>query len=161
MDCSLPGCFVHGIFQARILEWPFPSPGDLPNPGIKTVSLVSPALAGRFFTTVSPVIINITFITFPVKRFLLCASSYKNPCPCIPNPKCACTFTHVQLFVTPCTLDSLFHVIFQARITGVGCHFLLQGLPSSGIKPMSLVSPALLVGLFTTEPPGEPICIDT
>ena len=29
---------------------PFPSPGDLPDPGIKSVSLVSPALAGRFFT---------------------------------------------------------------------------------------------------------------
>ena len=26
---------VHGILQARILEWePFPSPGDLPNPGL-------------------------------------------------------------------------------------------------------------------------------
>ena len=31
--------------------WPFPSPGDLPDPGIKPVSLASPALAGRFFTT--------------------------------------------------------------------------------------------------------------
>ena len=30
---------------------PFPSPGDLPNPGIKLASLASPALAGRFFTT--------------------------------------------------------------------------------------------------------------
>ena len=30
---------------------PFPSPGDLPNPGIKPLSLLSPALAGRFFTT--------------------------------------------------------------------------------------------------------------
>ena len=30
---------------------PFPSPGDLPDPGIKPVSLVSPALAGGFFTT--------------------------------------------------------------------------------------------------------------
>ena len=29
----------------------FPSPGDLPNPGIAPVSLVSPALVGRFFTT--------------------------------------------------------------------------------------------------------------
>ena len=28
-----------------------PSPGDLPNPGIKPVSLTSPALAGGFFTT--------------------------------------------------------------------------------------------------------------
>ena len=31
---------------------PFPSPGDLPNLGIEPVSLASPALAGRFFTTV-------------------------------------------------------------------------------------------------------------
>ena len=30
---------------------PFPSPGDLPNPGIKSTPLVSPALAGGFFTT--------------------------------------------------------------------------------------------------------------
>ena len=30
---------------------PFPSPGDLPNPGIKPASPVSPALAGQFFTT--------------------------------------------------------------------------------------------------------------
>ena len=29
---------------------PFPSPGDLPDPGIKPVSLMSPALAGMFFT---------------------------------------------------------------------------------------------------------------
>ena len=33
---------------------PFPAPGDLPNPGIKPASLASPALAGRFFTTVPP-----------------------------------------------------------------------------------------------------------
>ena len=30
---------------------PFPSPGDLPDPGIEPASLVSPALAGGFFTT--------------------------------------------------------------------------------------------------------------
>ena len=30
----------------------FPSPGDLPDLGIEPTSLVSPALAGRFFTTV-------------------------------------------------------------------------------------------------------------
>ena len=33
---------------------PLPTPGDLPNPGIKPASLVSPALAGGFFTTESP-----------------------------------------------------------------------------------------------------------
>ena len=30
---------------------PFPSPGDLPNPGIKPTSLTAPALVGGFFTT--------------------------------------------------------------------------------------------------------------
>ena len=30
---------------------PCPSAGDLPDPGVKSTSLASPALAGRFFTT--------------------------------------------------------------------------------------------------------------
>ena len=52
MDCILPGSSVHGILQARLLEWvTMPSSGDLPNPGIKPASLMSPALAGGFFTT--------------------------------------------------------------------------------------------------------------
>ena len=51
MDCSPPDSSAHGIFQARILELPFPSPGDLPDPGVEPASLVSPGLAGGFFTT--------------------------------------------------------------------------------------------------------------
>ena len=55
MERSLPDSSVHGIFQARILGWvAFPTPGDLPNPGIKSVSLGHPALAGGFFTTAPP-----------------------------------------------------------------------------------------------------------
>ena len=33
---------------------PFPTPGALPNPGIESAFLASPALAGGFFTTVPP-----------------------------------------------------------------------------------------------------------
>ena len=41
MDCSLPGSSVHGIFQARVLEWvPLPSP--------KTKLLLLPLLLSRF-----------------------------------------------------------------------------------------------------------------
>ena len=47
MDCSPPGSSVHAVSQARILEWVL-IPGDLLDPGIK---LISPALAGGFFTT--------------------------------------------------------------------------------------------------------------
>ena len=38
MDCSPPGSSVHGILQARILEWGAVSPGDLPTPGIESGS---------------------------------------------------------------------------------------------------------------------------
>ena len=35
MDCSLPGSSVHGILQQEYWSGlPFPSPGDLPDPGI-------------------------------------------------------------------------------------------------------------------------------
>ena len=52
MGCSLPGSSVHEISQAGILEWvAMPSSKDLPDPGIKPASLLSPALAGGFFTT--------------------------------------------------------------------------------------------------------------
>ena len=37
-DDSLPGSSVHGILQARILEWVFPSPGTLPETGIEAGS---------------------------------------------------------------------------------------------------------------------------
>ena len=52
MNYSLPGSSVNEISQARIWSGlQFPTPGDLPEPGIKIMSLASHALAGRFFTT--------------------------------------------------------------------------------------------------------------
>ena len=51
-DCSPSGSSVHGILQARILEWVAISfSRDLPHPGIECIS---PALAGKFFTTEPP-----------------------------------------------------------------------------------------------------------
>ena len=52
MDCSPPISLSTGLSRQKYWSGlPCPSPGDLPNPGIKPVSLMSPALAGRFFTT--------------------------------------------------------------------------------------------------------------
>ena len=44
---------------------PFLLPGDLPDPEIQVASPVSPALAGRFFTTQPPAFYNI-LITLPL-----------------------------------------------------------------------------------------------
>ena len=53
MDYSSIGDSVHGIPQARILEWVamLSSSDNIPNPGTEPASLASPALAGGFFTT--------------------------------------------------------------------------------------------------------------
>ena len=40
---------------------PFSPPGDLPDPGIEPVSLMSPALAGGFFTT-GPLYLLLTYL---------------------------------------------------------------------------------------------------
>ena len=51
MHCSLPSSSVHGILQARTLEWvAISSSRDLPNPETEPAPLVSSALAVRFFT---------------------------------------------------------------------------------------------------------------
>ena len=50
----------HALLSMRFFQQeycsrlPFTPPGDLPNPGIKPKSPVSPALAGRFFATEPP-----------------------------------------------------------------------------------------------------------
>ena len=55
MDCRPPGSPVHGISQGGILERVAISPPvALPDPGVESTSPVSPALAGRFFTTEPP-----------------------------------------------------------------------------------------------------------
>ena len=46
---------VHGMSQQEYWSGlPFLPPGDLPNPGLKPMSPVVPALAGTFFTTEPP-----------------------------------------------------------------------------------------------------------
>ena len=52
MDSSPPGSSVHGILQARMLEWvACPPVVDFPYPGIEPASLKPLTLVGRFFTT--------------------------------------------------------------------------------------------------------------
>ena len=56
MDFSSPAYSFHGIFfrQEYCSGLPFPTPGDLPNPGTEPASPVYPALADGFFTIEPP-----------------------------------------------------------------------------------------------------------
>ena len=63
---------------------PFSTPGDLRDPGIEPKSLVSPALAGRFFTTLPPgkpvfKVIEIKLFIPPSCYLLICATSIDRP----------------------------------------------------------------------------------
>ena len=76
MHWSPPGCCVHGIFQARILVWlaiPY-SRGSSQCRDWSLVSLVSPALAGRFFTTGKSIHFLLGFLYvcgFPVLWYIM------------------------------------------------------------------------------------------
>ena len=77
IDCSPLGSYVYCML--RFGYWsglPCPPPGDLPDLGIKPLSLVSPALAGRISTTSAtcgkPNILN----SYTVKRWYLNYKDY-------------------------------------------------------------------------------------
>ena len=56
-----------------------------------------------------------------------------------------------QSHLTLCDpMDYTVHGILQARILSPG------DLLDSGIEPVSLMSPVLVGGFYTTEPPGKP-----
>ena len=70
---------------------------------------------------------------------------------------CSGMLSYVWFFVTPWIIATrlLCPWNFPGKNTGAGCHLLLQGIsPDSGIKPESLVSPALAGKFFTTVPPS-------
>ena len=102
---------------------PCPPPGDLPNPGIEPVSLMSPALAGGFFTIST----NWESQVFVTQWCLtLC-----DPVDCSPP-------------------DSFVHGVLQERILPWLPFPSLGDLPDPEIKP---ASPALQAHSLPSEPP--------
>ena len=70
---------------------------------------------------------------------------------------CVYVLKHVQLFVTPWTVESsrlLCSWDFLGKNIGVGCHFLLQRIfPTQGSNRISYMS--CIGRLLTMEPPGK------
>ena len=122
MDCSQPGSSVHGISrQEHWSGWPFPSPGDLPDPGITPAS---PAVAGGSFTTEPP----------------------GKP---LPNVVAVYSLGHVWLFATPGTVacQTPLSMGFPRQEYWTGLPYPSPGdLPDPRIEPRS---PALARGFVT------------
>jgi len=105
MNCSPPSSSVPGIFQAGILvRIPFPTPGDIPQPGIEATSLESPALAGGFYTTEPP--------GKPKIQGQRCKSlsEFKAVAPVSPDRRCTSCLKQRAKFILPlpfCSLQAL------------------------------------------------------
>ena len=127
MDCSLLGSSVHGILQARILEWlAMPSSRRSSQPRdwtcVKPVSLTSPALAGGFFTTSTTwETLCSKFVGFPEVRIL----SWMHP------------FESLQIL--RCCLPSLlYHFALPPAIAGAW--YSLYSLTNSVIKCLNFAN---------------------
>ena len=112
----------------------YPAPRDLHNPGMKPVSLVSPAVAGRF--------LNIS-TTWEAIKWTWSRSVVSN-----------------SLQPMDCSLPgSSVHGIFPGKEYLTGLLLPPPGdLPDPGIQCMSSASPALVGGFSTAEPSGKPLC---
>ena len=151
MDCSLPGSSIHGIFQAKVLEW-----GAI---AFSRWTLLLLLLLSRF----SHVRLCATPQTAAHQAPLSLGFSRQEYWSGLsfPSPIHACMlsrFSHVQLFATPWT------VAHQApQSMGLSRQEYWSGLPwsplgdppDSGREPKSLMSPALAGGLLPLAPLGN------
>ena len=77
MDCSPPGSSVHGISWARIPEWiAMPFSGDHHHPGIKSMSLMSPALKADSLPLAPPEKTTAMIITVIYQVPIICHAWY-------------------------------------------------------------------------------------
>ena len=111
---------------------PCPPPGDLPNPEITPASLTSPALAGGFFTTTA---------TWEAPKYPAAAAKSLQPCPTLCDPR------------DSSPPGSPVPGILQAR-TGMGCHFLLQGMKVKSESEVAQSCPTLRDPM-DCSPPGS------
>ena len=133
LDSRLLGSSVHGILQARILEWVAMTQGLNPR-------LVSPALASKFFTTV------------PVGHLMIPAAIDLNVCGVVVVVLVAQSCLALCNLMDCSSPGSSVHVIPQARQWS-GLPFPSpEDLPNPGIKPKS---PALQADSLPFELQGS------
>ena len=182
MDCSLPGSFIHGIFQARVLGWVAISfsRGSFQSEDWTQVSRIAgrhftiwaanASQRARLFRELAVLCILLSYwrwyiwwlsLIFCEVRVILWSKHTAF------TPDVIVKVSVPQSCPTLCeSMD--FHHGLQSRFlwpqnspgknTGVGCHFLLQGIfLTQGLNPglLHLQTDSLL-----SEPPGKPLTPD-
>ena len=126
------------IFWSRLS---FPTAGDISHPGMEPVS---PRLEGTFFSTVPPGMLLDASLNVCVHA---CAHVHACVRACVCACVCVCVLSHsVQLSLSVMSNSLQPHGLqptrlfcpwnFPGKNTGLGCHFLLQGIfPVQGLNP--------------------------
>ena len=129
MDCSPPGFSVHGISQARVLEW--------------VAISFSTSLVSSFYI----ILFIYVLIYFWLCWVFVAALAFSS---LIPGFSCCGAQALACVGFSSCGCRALEH-----RLSGWGTGALVPvwDLPGSGIEP---IFPALAGGFFTTEPSGKP-----
>ena len=107
---------------------PFPSPGDLPNPGIESGSLLSPALAGVFFTSST---------TWEAQRYIY---SVQFSCSVLSNSLWPCGLQHARL-PHPSPTPGAYSNVSMVMSTDGGHHVHHVGHAIQPSHPLSSPSP--------------------
>ena len=128
-----------GLFQQEYWSrWPFSPPGDFPNPGI-----VTPALAGRFFTTelpgkppglcslaakYDPLTISLLSFSYSVVSYSLQTHGLQHARPPCPSPS-------PRVYSNSCPSSQWCHPTISSSI--IPFSYCLQSFPASGSFQMS------------------------
>ena len=141
MNCSPPDSSVHGISQARILEQVAISFSIFPFQGVKPASFMSPALAGRFFTTSATW--EAKTLTFLIEGEMCMSAESLQSCPTL-------------RYSVDCSPSGSLSMGFSRQEYWSGLPCCSPGnLPNPGTEPASLMFPALPGRFFTTSATRE------
>ena len=123
MGCSPPGSSVHRIIKQEYWSGEPSSPGELTDTGTKSVSLISPALAGRFLTTIT---ISVQFSCSVMSDSLPHEPQHTRPPRPSPTP---------GVHLNSCPLSRWCHPVISSSV--VPFSSCPQSFPGSGSFPMS------------------------
>ena len=149
MDCSLPGSSVHRILQTRIVEWiatPFSRGSSCPRDQTQVSCIVGiffiiwatrgvRLFAVRFWAGVTwwKLYLTISLKLHIANKIVFCLIFFFSEQIKFYRRRVMKSLSLVWLFATPWTPQVTVHVgnspwSFSGNSTGVGCHFLLQGI---------------------------------
>ena len=129
MDCSLPGCFVYGISQARILEWVAIS-FSKGSSGFRDQTWVS-STAGTFFTnwvTREAQLNSFSSVQLFSRVWLFVTHGLQHAKPPCPSPT-------LRVYANSCPLSQWCHPTTSSSVVTYSSH--LQSFPELGSLQMS------------------------